>query len=109
MYRHKIIRFAKEAPTMEPKTFDELPDVLRPEDIQKFLIIGRNAVYEYLKSGKLKSIWIAGKYRVPKPYLKEFIYSEFTTIRESDASETSTEMEAEENGKTQERLKSAPS
>ncbi len=49
-------------------------DVLIPEDIQKILKVGRNVVYKYLAEGKIKSMRIGGKYRIPKLYLLEFIY-----------------------------------
>lgn len=50
-------------------------DVLRPEDIQHVLHIGRNTVYSYLSNGLIKSIRIGKQYRVPKQYLIDFIYS----------------------------------
>jgi len=49
-------------------------DVLSPEDVQKILRTGRNTVYAYLADGKIKSIRIGGKYRIPKLYLLEFMY-----------------------------------
>ena len=52
----------------------EYSDVLRPEDIQEILQIGRNTVYSYLATGKIRSIKIGGKYRIPKLYLMAFIY-----------------------------------
>ncbi len=55
---------------------DEYGDILLPEDIQKILHIGRNTVYKYLAEGKIRSLWIGGKYRIPKNYLYEFIYKE---------------------------------
>ena len=56
------------------KMLSEYKDVLLPEDIQKILHIGRNTVYKYLAEGKIRSIKIGKKYRIPKPYLLEFIY-----------------------------------
>ena len=58
-------------------------DVLEPADIQEILMIGRNTAYHYLSKGLIKSIKIAGKYRIPKLYLLEFIYPDmnFTTFR----------------------------
>ena len=49
-------------------------DVLRPEEVQEILQTGRNTVYNYLAEGKLLSIKVGGKYRIPKMYLLEFIY-----------------------------------
>lgn len=51
-------------------------DILLPEDLQKILHIGRNTVYNYLSQGIIRSIKIGGKYRIPKLYLLEFIYSD---------------------------------
>ena len=58
-------------------------DVLEPADIQEILMIGRNTAYHYLSKGLIKSIKIAGKYRIPKLYLLEFIYPDmnFTNFR----------------------------
>jgi len=52
----------------------EYNDILLPEDVQKILKTGRNTVYRYLAEGKIKSLRIGGKYRIPKLYLLEFIY-----------------------------------
>lgn len=52
----------------------EYNDVLLPEDIQKILHVGRNTAYGYLADGIIKSIKIAGKYRIPKMYLYQFLY-----------------------------------
>ena len=52
----------------------EYNDILLPEDIQKILHTGRNTVYKYLAEGKIRSIRVGGKYKIPKMYLLEFIY-----------------------------------
>lgn len=49
-------------------------DILLPSDVQKILHVGRNTVYTYLAEGRIRSIKIGGKYRIPKLYLLEFIY-----------------------------------
>ena len=60
-----------------PQILSEYPDVLMPEDVMKILHIGRNSVYKYLKDGTIRSITIAGKYRIPKYYLKQYLYADF--------------------------------
>ena len=55
---------------------EEYEDVLRPEDIQKILHVGRNTVYKVLAEGELKSIRIGNQYRIPKQYVIEFLYPE---------------------------------
>ena len=61
----------------------EYNDILRPEDVKKILQIGRNTVYDYLKNGTIKSIMVAGKYRIPKLYLSEFMYPDLEFIKEA--------------------------
>ena len=49
-------------------------EVLEPKDLQDILHVGRNTIYGYLKDGMIRSIRIGGKYRIPKEYLRDFIY-----------------------------------
>ncbi len=57
-------------------------DVLSPEDVKEILKTGRNTVYTYLAEGKIKSIKIGGKYRIPKLYLLQFIYPDINFDKE---------------------------
>lgn len=68
-------------------------DILQPEDIQEILKVGRNTVYHYLSTGEIKSHKIAGKYRIPKLYLLEFIYPDKDFFNEpfSDISRSNSE------------------
>ena len=61
----------------------EYNDILKPEDVKKILQLGRNTVYDYLKNGTIKSIMIAGKYRIPKLYLLEFMYPDMEFVKEA--------------------------
>ena len=56
------------------KMLEGYNDVLVPEEVQKILRMGRNTVYKNLAEGRIKSIRIGGKYRIPKLYLLEYIY-----------------------------------
>jgi len=49
------------------------PDVMSVPEVQKILGIGRTRIYAMLQSGELRSIRIGQTYRIPKPYLVEFI------------------------------------
>ena len=49
--------------------FHTYPDVVSIEEIQQMLRIGKNAVYELLKTQKLKSIKVGKRYIVPKKYV----------------------------------------
>ena len=57
-------------------------DILLPEDVQKILKTGRNTVYKYLAEGRIRSLRIGGKYRIPKRYLLEFIYPDVDFSKE---------------------------
>lgn len=61
-------------PTNTATFLDDFGDILQPEDVQKILHTGRNTVYRYLAEGKIRSLRIGGKYRIPKTYLCDFIY-----------------------------------
>lgn len=61
----------------------EYKDVLLPEEVQKILHTGRNTVYNYLAEGKIRSIKVGGKYRIPKLYLLEFIYPDINFTGEA--------------------------
>ena len=59
----------------ETRMIDNYPDVLTPDEAKTILSIGRNAIYNLLKSGELKSLRIGKLYRIPKYYLMEYLYS----------------------------------
>ncbi len=59
-------------------------DILLPEDVQKILKTGRNTVYKYLAEGRIRSLRIGGKYRIPKRYLLEFIYPDVDFTKEEN-------------------------
>ncbi len=53
--------------------FDSYPDVVSIEEIQQMLRIGKNAVYQLLKDGTIKSIKVGKRYVVPKKYIIDFL------------------------------------
>lgn len=53
--------------------FDSYPDVVSVEEIQQMLRIGKNAVYQLLKDGAIKSIKVGKRYVVPKKYIIDFL------------------------------------
>ena len=61
----------------------EYNDILLPEDVQKILHIGRNTIYTYLAEGRIRSIRVGGKYRIPKLSLLEFIYPDIKFTNEA--------------------------
>lgn len=55
---------------------DALPLVLTPRDVQAVLPLGRNAVYELLSSGRLRSVRVGQKFLIPLDALREFLGSD---------------------------------
>lgn len=53
--------------------FDSYPDVVSVEEIQQMLRIGKNAVYQLLKDGAIKSIKVGKRYVVAKKYIIDFL------------------------------------
>lgn len=53
--------------------FADYPDIIRIEDLQVMLQIGRNSVYTLLKQGLIKSIKIGKKYIIPKSAVIDFV------------------------------------
>lgn len=55
------------------RSFDDLPLTLRVEDLMPILGIGRNTAYGLVRSGKIRSIRIGRKIRIPKPEVLAFL------------------------------------
>jgi len=56
--------------------FEGYPDVMIPEEARHALKIGRNTMYQLLKTGKIKYLTIGRKIKIPKRYLIDYIESE---------------------------------
>ena len=55
------------------RSLDDLPLALRVEDLMPILGIGRNTAYELVRSGKIRSIRVGRKIRVPKDAVAAFL------------------------------------
>jgi len=55
------------------RSLDDLPLVLRVEDLMPVLDIGRNAAYELVRSGQIRSVRIGRKLRIPKQAVEDFL------------------------------------
>jgi excisionase family DNA binding protein len=53
--------------------FEDMPDVLTPGEVQTFLRLGRNATYELLKNGTLRSVRLGQKYLIPRRALGDLL------------------------------------
>lgn len=58
---------------MNENIFNDYPDIVRIDEIQSMLQIGRNSVYDLLKQNLIKSIKIGKKYIVPKQSIIDFV------------------------------------
>jgi excisionase family DNA binding protein len=50
-----------------------LPEVLTSRELIEFLPIGRNAVYDALKTGAIKNTRVGQKFLITKAALREFL------------------------------------
>ena len=57
----------------EYNSIDELPLVLRVEDLIPILDIGRNTAYELVRSGRIRSIKVGRQIRVPRDAVVDFL------------------------------------
>lgn len=57
----------------EYNSLDELPLVLRVEDLIPILDIGRNTAYELVRSGQIRSVKVGRQLRVPRDAVVEFL------------------------------------
>ena len=63
------------------RSFDDLPLVLRVEDLMPILGIGRNAAYELIRCGQIRSVRVGRQIRVPKEAVAEFLAGHKETNR----------------------------
>jgi excisionase family DNA binding protein len=52
-----------------PPRYDDLPDLCTPDDARQFLQVGKNTIYDLIKSGELRSIRFGKLIRIPKTAL----------------------------------------
>ncbi len=48
-------------------------EILSPEDVMRYLNIGRNAIYTLLNTGELKGFRVGHKWKIPRKALDEYI------------------------------------
>lgn len=53
--------------------FNEYPDIISVEQLQKILNIGRNTAYKLLKNNVIKSVRIGKIHKIPKVNVIEYI------------------------------------
>jgi hypothetical protein len=53
--------------------FEDLPEVLTPHDLITYLPIGRDSIYQALKSQAIRNVRLGQKFIVTKAALREFL------------------------------------
>ena len=56
-----------------PTLREQLPMVLRVDELMPVLKIGRNAAYALVRSGQIKALRIGNSYRIPRSELLRFL------------------------------------
>ena len=54
-------------------TYEDLPLTMRVEDLMPVLRIGRNAAYELVRSGKIRSIRVGRSIRIPREAVIDYL------------------------------------
>ena len=54
-------------------SMDDLPMVLRDEDLMPILGIGRSNAYALVRSGQVRSVRIGHQFRIPREAIQEFL------------------------------------
>ena len=55
------------------RTYEDLPLTMRVEDLMPVLRIGRNAAYELVRSGKIRSIRAGRSIRIPREAVIDYM------------------------------------
>ena len=53
--------------------YDQLPLILSVDELTKILGIGRNTAYDLIRCGRIRSVCIGHKIKIPKDSLLEFL------------------------------------
>lgn len=51
-------------------------EILTTDEVMDYLFIGRNTIYDLLRSGKIKGFKIGSCWKIPRKALEEYIDSE---------------------------------
>jgi excisionase family DNA binding protein len=57
----------------QPRRFEELPEILTPQDIIEYLPLGRDSVYSALKSQTIPNVRLGQKFIITKSALRDFL------------------------------------
>ncbi len=68
--RHPLAR--SQADFVRARSFAQLPEVLTPKDLIEYLPLGRDRIYEALKSQAIQNVRVGQKFIITKRALREF-------------------------------------
>jgi excisionase family DNA binding protein len=63
----------KESEVTEVMSLDEMPDVLKVEEMAKLLRIGRGIAYEMVRRNEIRSLRFGRAIRIPKQAVVEYL------------------------------------
>lgn len=69
----------------KPPTIEELPDVMKVEQVSRFLQLGRRQTYDAIHAGVIPAIRIGGQYRVLKRSLLAALGDPLATRQAGDS------------------------
>lgn len=58
---------------MNTSTFDNLPDIISPKDLMRYLPIGKGAIYDLFRPDRLKHFRVGRKIFTTKAHLRHFL------------------------------------
>lgn len=58
---------------MKPTRLDDLPDVLRPQDVIDFTRLNKDTVYALLRCGRIQNVKAGRVFLIPKWALRAFL------------------------------------
>ena len=58
---------------MTVRSIEDLPMVLRVEDLMPILGVGRSNAYALVRSGQVRSVRIGRQFRIPREAVQEFL------------------------------------
>jgi len=68
--------------TLKSEMFKDYPDVVSAKQLQEMLKISRHEAYDLLASGVLHATKIDGKYLIPKVFVINYLWDNFTGKKE---------------------------
>lgn len=69
----KAARSTVKSTALDASILKGYPGMMSADQVREVLGIGRTGMYKLLQDGEIRSLFIRGKYRVPQPFLLDYI------------------------------------